>query len=188
MTLNSQRAADLIHGFKQVAVDQTGGEQRSFDLAVYVDEVLLSLRPRLKKARIEIAVDCPDELILNSLPGAVSQVLTNLIMNSLVHAFEPGQAGHIRISARLETDDQVTLVYGDDGRGIPPELHAKVFEPFFTTRRSKGGSGLGLHIVHTIVTQSLKGSLAFTSQPDCGVEFTLRLPRVLNSSSQELSK
>lgn len=182
MTINSQRAADLIHGFKQVAVDQTGGEQRRFDLATYIDEVLLSLRPRLKKARIEIAVDCPAELTLDSLPGALSQVLTNLIMNSLVHAFEPDQTGHIHIAARLEADDHIRLTYRDDGRGIPPELHVKVFEPFFTTRRSKGGSGLGLHIVHTLVTQSLKGSLTLASLPGQGIEFALRLPRILQSS------
>jgi PAS domain S-box-containing protein len=179
MTLNSQRAADLIQGFKQVAVDQTGGEQRVFDLSTYIDEVLLSLRPRLKKSRIEVTVDCPAELTLDSLPGALSQVLTNLIMNSLVHAFEANQLGHIHITASLENGDQVRIVYGDDGRGIPPELHAKVFEPFFTTRRSSGGSGLGLHIVHTIVTQSLKGSLTLVSHPGQGTEFTLRLPRTL---------
>ena len=180
MTLNSQRAADLIHGFKQVAVDRTGGEQRRFDLATYIDEVLLSLRSHLKKSRIEITVNCPAELTLDSLPGALSQVLTNLIMNSLVHAFEPDQVGHIEITANLEENDQVRLVYRDDGRGIPPELHAKVFEPFFTTRRSKGGSGLGLHIVHTVVTQSLKGSLTLASHPDQGTQFTLCLPRILH--------
>jgi signal transduction histidine kinase len=187
MTLNSQRAADLIQGFKQVAVDQTGSEQRCFDLATYIDEVLLSLRPRLRKTRIEITVDCPAELTLDSLPGAFSQVLTNLIMNSLVHAFEPDQTGHIHITANLEGDDQVRLIYRDDGRGIPPELHAKVFEPFFTTRRSKGGSGLGLHIVHTIVTQSLKGSITLASLPGQGIEFTLRLPRILQSSLRIVS-
>ncbi len=186
LTMNSQRAADLIHGFKQVAVDQTGGEQRRFDLALYIEEVLLSLKPRLKKSNVEVAVDCPPELVLDSLPGALSQVLANLIMNSLLHAFAGDQLGHIRITARVDAADQVRLVYADDGCGIPPELHAKVFEPFFTTRRSRGGSGLGLHIVHNIVTQSLKGSLTLVSSPGQGTEFTLRLPRRLKPVPQEI--
>jgi PAS domain S-box-containing protein len=177
MTLNSQRAADLIQSFKQVAVDQTGGDQRTFNLAAYINEILFSLMPRLRKTKIGVTVDCPAELTMDSVPGALSQVLTNFIMNSLTHAFEPDQDGKIHISACAEDDDHVRIVYSDDGRGIAPELHSKVFEPFFTTRRSAGGSGLGLHIVHTIVTQSLKGSITLASSPGHGVKFTLSLPR-----------
>ena len=186
MTLNSQRAADLIQSFKQVAVDQTGGERRTFAVASYIDEVLLSLRPHLKKSLVEIRVDCPPALTLDSLPGAFSQVLTNLVMNSLFHAFEPEQFGHIDITvAAVATVDgaQLRLTFRDDGKGIPPALHARVFEPFFTTRRSSGGSGLGLHIVHNIVTQALRGTLALDSRPGQGTTFTLHLPRSLADTS-----
>lgn len=179
MALNSQRAADLIQSFKQVAVDQTGGERRVFGVASYIEEVLLSLRPHLKKSPIQIHVDCPPELTMDSLPGAFSQVLTNLLMNALTHAFKPEQSGHI-IIAVAEEGSQICLTFSDDGQGIAPELHARVFEPFFTTRRASGGSGLGLHIVHSIVTQSLKGTLAFDSQVGEGTIFTLHLPRSLS--------
>ena len=180
MALNSQRAAALIQSFKQVAVDQTGGERRSFGVARYIDEVLLSLRPLLKKSHIHIHVDCPPTLTLDSLPGAFSQVLTNLLMNALHHAFTPEQTGHITITvAAVPEQSQVCLTFRDDGQGIPPELHARVFEPFFTTRRANGGSGLGLHIVHNIVTQSLKGTLSLDSQVGQGTTFTLYLPRSL---------
>ena len=179
MALNSQRAADLIQSFKQVAVDQTGGERRVFGVASYIEEVLLSLHPHLKKSPIQIHVDCPPELTMDSLPGAFSQVLTNLLMNALTHAFKPEQSGHI-IIAVAEEGSQICLTFSDDGQGIAPELHARVFEPFFTTRRASGGSGLGLHIVHSIVTQSLKGTLAFDSQVGEGTIFTLHLPRSLS--------
>ena len=178
MALNSQRAADLIQSFKQVAVDQTGGERRVFGVASYIDEVLLSLRPHLKKSHACISVDCPPGLTLDSLPGAFSQVLTNLVMNALIHAFAPEQVGHIDISVADE-GAQIRLIFSDDGQGIAPELHTRVFEPFFTTRRASGGSGLGLHIVHSIVTQSLKGTLAFHSQLGQGTTFILHLPRSL---------
>ena len=179
MALNSQRASDLIQSFKQIAVDQTGGERRSFGVAQYIDEVLLSLRPHLKKSPVLIRVDCPPTLMLDSLPGAFSQVLTNLVMNALLHAFEPEQSGHIDISVAAINSTQLRLSFSDDGKGIAPELHTRVFEPFFTTRRANGGSGLGLHIVHNIVTQALKGSLTLHSRLGEGTTFTLLLPRSL---------
>lgn len=178
MTLNCQRAADLIQGFKQVAVDQTGGERRRFDLCAYVDEVLLSLGPRLKKTKVAVATRCPPGIEVYGHPGALSQVLTNLVFNTLVHAFDAGQEGHILITATAE-DGRVTLVYSDDGKGIAPDLQAKVFEPFFTTRRGAGGSGLGLHILHTLVTQTLRGSVRLDSSPGQGSTFTLRFPQRL---------
>ena len=187
MSLNSQRAADLIHSFKQVAVDQTGGERRTFAVASYIDEVLLSLRPHLKKSRADIRVDCPAELTMDSLPGAFSQVLTNLVMNALLHGFEPEQTGHIDIAVVAVDATQLRLTFHDDGKGIPSELQTRVFEPFFTTRRSNGGSGLGLHIVHNIVTQALKGTLVLDSRPGQGTTFTLHLPRRLAETSSSSS-
>jgi signal transduction histidine kinase len=117
--------------------------------------------------------------MLDSLPGAFSQVLTNLVMNALLHAFEPEQSGHIDISVAAINSTQLRLTFSDDGKGIAPELHTRVFEPFFTTRRANGGSGLGLHIVHNIVTQALKGTLTLHSRVGEGATFTLLLPRSL---------
>lgn len=178
MTLNCQRAADLIQGFKQVAVDQTGGEQRNFDLGAYLDEILLSLGPRLKKTSVTVTTHCLPGIEVYGYPGALSQVLTNLVFNTLIHAFDASQEGRIQITSTAE-NGCVTLVYSDDGKGIPPDLQVKVFEPFFTTRRGTGGSGLGLHILHTLVTQTLRGSVRLDSTPGQGTTFTLRFPQRL---------
>jgi PAS domain S-box-containing protein len=178
MTLNSQRASDLIQSFKQVAVDQTGGERRTFDLAAYLDEILLSLRPSLKKSDVGVSVGCVEGILVDGLPGALSQIMTNLIMNSLIHAFDVSTQGHIDIAARL-FGEWIEIIYRDNGKGIPRELQGKVFEPFFTTRRGSGGSGLGLHLVYNIVYQTLKGTIILNSEPGNGVTFTLMFPRVL---------
>ncbi|HLO77708.1 MAG TPA: ATP-binding protein [Magnetospirillum sp.] len=172
---NCERAAELIHGFKQVAVDQTSGERRRFNLAEYVAEVLLSLKPQFKRTPHRVDIYIPDDIELDSFPGALSQVLTNLMVNSLIHGFEDGRAGVIDLAARLD-GDMVELVYSDNGRGIPLEVQPQVFEPFFTTRRGSGGSGLGLNIVHNIVHRTLGGTLALDSREDRGVHFTIRIP------------
>jgi PAS domain S-box-containing protein len=172
---NLQRAADLIHSFKQVAVDQSSGERRSFKLRGYIEEILLSLRPKLKRTAHVVEVDCPDDLVVDSYPGAIAQVLTNLVTNSLLHAFEDNQPGHIRIAVRREAE-RVELAYSDDGRGIPAENLPSIFDPFFTTRRGTGGTGLGLHIVYNLVTQRLGGSIQVASEPGKGTRFTLLLP------------
>ncbi len=184
MAVNSQRASDLIASFKQVAVDQTGGEQRTFNLAEYIDEVLLSLRPLLKKSHVDVHVVCPADVVVTGFPGALSQVLANLVMNALVHAFEPGQTGRIDVLAQRVDAQWIELVVRDNGKGIPVELHAKVFDPFFTTRRGMGGSGLGLHIVFNIVYQTLKGTLKLDSLVGQGTAFTLRFPSELHELRQ----
>lgn len=173
---NCGRAAELIRGFKQVAVDQASGERRVFDLRGYLDEVLLSLRPMLKKAPVRVEVDCPDGLMLDTYPGALSQIVTNLVSNALMHAFEPGQAGCIRMEAGIE-GERVRLVFRDDGRGIPAELQGQVFDPFFTTRRGTGGSGLGLNIVHNLVCGTLGGAMTLDSAPGRGTAFIMDWPR-----------
>lgn len=178
MMLNVDRAAQLIQSFKQMAVDQASEERRAFGLRDYINEVLRSLGVRLRRAAHTVEVDCPADLVLDSYPGALSQLLTNFIMNSLAHAYGPDERGHLRISVRCPTEDDVELVYADDGRGIPPELHTRVFDPFFTTSRGSGGSGLGLNIVYIIVTRTLKGRIDLTSAPGQGATFTLRFPRV----------
>lgn len=172
---NAMRAADLIQSFKQVAVDQTAGERRSIDLAAYVAEVLASLKPHLKKLPIELDLSIPAGLELDTFPGALSQVLTNLVMNALTHAFEPGQPGTLTISAE-DKAGSVVLRFADDGKGIATLNRNKVFEPFFTTKRNAGGSGLGLHIVFNLVTRTLGGTVIL-DKAEKGCVFLIRIPK-----------
>lgn len=174
---NIDRAAALIQSFKQVAVDQSSGDRRVFDLKSYIDELLFSLRPRLKRTRLTVGVECPEDLTMDSYPGALGQVLTNLVVNAIVHAYGDGASGTIRIIVQPDGLDRVRLDFIDDGAGIAPENLSKVFEPFFTTRRGQGGSGLGLHIVSNTVTGPLGGTVQVQSWPGRGTRFTLVLPR-----------
>ncbi len=177
MLANIQRAADLIQGFKQVAVDQTSGERRAFDLATYIDEVLVSCGPMLRKTRHRVVAECPDGLAVEGYPGALSQVLTNLVVNALTHAYGPDDAGTLRIEVTRGDPDTVELTFADDGRGIPAEHRDRIFDPFFTTRRGQGGSGLGLHIVYNLVTAVMGGTVAVDSG-DTGTTIRIRFPRV----------
>ena len=172
---NLKRASDIIHSFKQVAVDQSSEEKRSFNLKDYLEDVLLSLYPALKKTNHTVEVACPEDLTLESFPGAVSQIVTNLVMNSLVHGFEDRENGVIRLEVS-ETDEGVVLNYSDNGKGMDRESLKKVFEPFYTTKRTKGGSGLGMHIVYNLATQALGGRIDCESAPGEGVCFILTIP------------
>jgi signal transduction histidine kinase len=176
MTTNTQRAAALVRSFKQVAVDQSSDDIRSFDLRHYLDEVLLSLQPKLKGRPVQVVVECPPGIDMESFPGAVSQIVTNMVMNSLVHGFGENQAGRIRLSAALD-EDQVVLDYSDDGAGMDQETLAKLFDPFFTTKRGSGGSGLGAHILFNLVTGPLGGTVKVHSAPGEGLQYRLRFPR-----------
>ena len=169
---NLERAASLIQSFKQVAVDQTSAERRRFRVREYVDEVLLSLRPKFKHSPHTAHLDCDPAFEIDSLPGVFSQVLTNLVTNALLHAFGDDRPGRIDIAIR-PSEHGMRLCFRDDGCGIPPEALPKIFDPFFTTRRGAGGSGLGLHIVYNLVTQQLGGAVSVTSQPGKGTEFTI---------------
>ncbi|MES2015280.1 MAG: GAF domain-containing sensor histidine kinase [Pseudomonadota bacterium] len=182
MTTNTQRAATLVRSFKQVAVDQSSDGLRRFRLKTYLGEVLLSLQPRLKGRAVTLELDCPDELELDSFPGAVSQVVTNMVINSLVHGFEAGQPGVIRIAVRVD-GDQVLFDYSDDGAGMDQATLGQLFDPFFTTRRGQGGSGLGAHILYNLVTGPLGGSVKADSAPGQGLRYRLKFPR----SRRELS-
>ncbi len=170
---NLQRAADLIHSFKQVAVDQTSSEYRMFELKRYIDETMLSLKPKLRSTDLVVEIECDPNLAINSVPGAMSQIITNLVMNSVQHGFDEGEKGHLRIAVE-EQSEQIRIQYSDDGKGMPPDVVKKIFEPFFTTRRGSGGSGLGMHIVYNLVTQQLKGSVKVRSElgKGCAVEIT----------------
>lgn len=172
---NLLRAGHLIQSFKQVAVDQTSQERRRFKLAGYIDETLLSLAPKLKKVPHQVIVDCPADLELDSYPGALSHVLTNLVVNALIHAFDDATPGILRIKARCHAD-QVIMAFTDDGKGIPPEHLGKIFDPFFTTRRGSGGSGLGLNVVYNSVTANLQGSISCDSRLGSGTTFTISFP------------
>ena len=173
--LNLKRAADQVNSFKTVAVDQSSGEYRSFMLKRYINDVLMSLRPKYKRSGHIISVNCPENLSLFSSPGALSQIITNLVIYSLDHGFSSGEAGEITIDIR-DDGDGVCLRYADNGKGMKPETLARIFEPFYTTSKKNGGTGLGMHIVHNIVTQSLKGSIVCHSREDVGTEFLISIP------------
>lgn len=177
VSANVGRAAELIQSFKQVAVDQASAERRPFSLPSYLEEVLQSLAPRLKRLPHRVEVDCPPGIVMDSYPGALSQVVTNLVLNATIHAFPAGTAGEIRIAVDASEPDWVELAFTDTGRGIPLEVQGRVFDPFFTTNRANGGSGLGLHIVYNLVTQSLRGTIRLESAPGRGTRFIVRLPR-----------
>jgi signal transduction histidine kinase len=179
MTTNTQRAASLVRSFKQVAVDQSSDDIRSFNLGPYLNEVLLSLQPKLKGRPVKVEVACPPELVLDSFPGALSQIVTNMVVNSLMHGFDRDQPGRIHIRAALEDDGMVAFEYGDDGAGMDAETLAKLFDPFFTTKRGNGGSGLGGHILFNLVTGALKGTLRVDSSPGQGLRYYLRFPQHL---------
>lgn len=178
---NLSRASELVFSFRQVAVDQSTSEHRRFRLRQYMEEVLLSLRPKLKHTAHRFLLDCDDGLEVDSCPGALSQILTNLIVNALTHAFEPEQAGCIRILVDAR-DGLVELVFSDDGKGISAGNLKQIFDPFFTTRRGEGGSGLGLHIVHNLVAKTLRGTISCKTGP-AGTRFVIRFPQAPESIS-----
>jgi len=172
---NLQRASSLIRSFKEVAVDQTAEDEREFCLLEYASQVVKSLSPQLRNRTIEISLQGIDPSIhLNTAPGPISQILVNLINNSLVHGFDEDQSGTISIAARL-TADALHLTYADNGKGIAPENQGKIFDPFFTTKRSHGGSGLGMHLVYNIVTKKYSGKIKCESEIGQGVRFDITL-------------
>ncbi|KZZ43942.1 hypothetical protein A3759_12620 [Thalassolituus sp. HI0120] len=178
---NLRRAADLISRFKQVAVDQASEQYRDFELGDYVNSVVTSLRPNFKTSSVTITVNCSERIHIASFPGALSQVLTNLIMNSLIHAYDEKQSGEIIIDVG-KLKDQAIIGYRDDGKGMTSDVLQHMFEPFFTTRRSDGGSGLGAHIIYDLVTERLGGQLMVCSSPGQGSEFRIQIPLRLASA------
>ncbi|MCB1889644.1 MAG: PAS-domain containing protein [Rhodocyclaceae bacterium] len=173
---NVDRAAHQVAQFKQVAVDQTSERRRQFDLAATLEEVVAALTPHLRLTSQHIELDIPEGIELDSYPGPLEQVISNLVGNALTHAFTPDQAGTIRISARPEGDGGVCIEVADDGRGMPPEVVEHAFDPFFTTRLGKGGSGLGLYIAYTLVAGLLGGSIRLESTEGAGCRFLIHLP------------
>jgi signal transduction histidine kinase len=179
---NLNRAADLIQSFKQVAVDRSHAERRQFDLAESTEQIIVSLRPSLRRSSATLSVDVPPGIQMDSYPGPYGQVLTNLVLNALVHAFPDRRSGTIRLAARPIGLEQAEITFADDGIGMSEEVQRRAFEPFFTTQRSRGGTGLGLHIVYNLVTRRLGGRLRLESEPGRGTIFTIRLPLVAPKS------
>ena len=173
---NLDRAAQLISSFKQVAVDQTSEEAREVNVKQLIEETLMSMRPRLKKVTHTINIDCPETLNVMCKAGPLNQILINLIMNSLIHAFETVENGKIDVIARLTDDQKLKIIYKDNGSGIPTSIKKRIFDPFVTTKRGQGGSGLGMHLVFNLVTQALNGNIKLESEEGNGVEFTLTFP------------
>jgi hemerythrin-like metal-binding protein len=175
---NLRRAAALVKSFKRTAVDRSSDAARDYCLGEVIDDVVHSLQPLFRRVDIVISVECPKDLKLHGIPGALTQVLTNLCTNAHSHAFADGtRAGEIAIRVERHQDD-VELRFTDNGAGMDSQSLAKVFEPFFTTRRNKGGSGLGLYIAYNLVTQSLGGRIECFSKPGAGAEFRIRFPLV----------
>ncbi len=175
ITHNLQRACELVESFKQVAVDQTSHERRIFNINAYLKAIVNSLRPQTKRHVKEVIIDCPEALTIDSFPGALSQVITNLITNSVKYGFDGITDGIISIKVTEEAD-YLTIHYQDDGKGIAEDLHKKIFEPFYTTGRNSGGSGLGLHIIYNIIGQLFKGTIVCHDGKGDGVIFEIRLP------------
>ncbi|MBN2536307.1 MAG: substrate-binding domain-containing protein [Spirochaetales bacterium] len=172
---NLKRAYELICNFKKISVDQSTEENREIQLKTYLADILLSMKPRLKNTSHEIKIKCPDDLVIYSHPGAFYQIVTNLIMNSLIHGFESREQGKIIIHASIR-NNRLFFRYYDNGAGIKKEDLKKIFNPFFTTKRSKGGSGLGLHLVYNIATQTLGGSIQCISRSGEGTLFKIIIP------------
>lgn len=175
---NLERAAHLIRDFKRTAVDQVAESCCEFDVRQVMEALLASLHPETAKSGVHPHFECPVGLSMRSLPGVLTQVMSNLVVNSLRHAFEGSVEPRIDITVR-QMGERIIIEYRDNGVGVPPMLHERIFEPFFTTRRGQGGSGLGLNIVYNLVTRKLLGRLDFESGPGEGVRFIIDLPRRL---------
>jgi signal transduction histidine kinase len=184
LVANLHRAGELIQSFKQVAVDRSHAERRQFSLGEATDQIIASLRPVLKRAPIALTVDVPEGLMIDGYPGSYGQILTNLFLNAVNHAFGDDRSGTIAISARARGHDDVEIIFADDGAGMTPEVQRQAFDPFFTTRRNEGGTGLGLHIVYNLVTQQLGGRMMLESRVGQGTTFRIIMPRVAKGGSE----
>ncbi len=176
--VNLHRAANLVRTFKQVAVDQSTSQIRTVAVRDYLDGTLLSLQPLLRTGGHRVLLDCAPDTLLTSRPDALYQVIVNLVMNSLAHAFPEGAVGTISISVAV-AGGRLHIRYEDDGVGMDKQVASHMFEPFYTTRRDQGGTGLGMHIVYNLVTQALAGRISCETRPGAGVHFDIDIPSVL---------
>jgi signal transduction histidine kinase len=183
LVANLHRAGELIQSFKQVAVDRSHVERRQFSLSEATDQIIASLRPVLKKATIAVTVEVPEGLVIDGYPGSYGQILTNLFLNAATHAFADGRSGTISISARPRGPEDIEIIFADNGAGMTPEVQRQAFDPFFTTRRNDGGTGLGLHIVYNLVTQQLGGRMMLDSRLGQGTTFRIMMPKTAKGST-----
>ncbi|WP_421233522.1 ATP-binding protein [Aeromonas jandaei] len=173
---NLRRASELIASFKQVAVDQSSEARYNFSLADNLHQVVVSLGHKLKKAQCEVDIQCDPKLSIFSFPGSFTQIYSNLILNSINHGFDNWDKPK-KITIKVEQQGEELLIdYSDNGRGIPPEILPRIFDPFVTSKRGQGGSGLGTHIIYNLVVQLLRGRIHCASEPGNGAEFHIRLP------------
>jgi len=181
---NLQRAGELVNSFKQVSVDQSSEHSRDFLLDELIKDTVNTTRPKFKNSNIEIEVNVPPEIHINSYPGALSQVLLNFITNSVTHGFKGLDSGKITISAEPDEEKSVLIIYRDSGLGIDEANWDKVFEPFYTTNRNKGNTGLGMHISYNLITQKLQGEILLNSSSGAGVEFYIRIPKLVVENNE----
>lgn len=184
LVANLHRAGELIQSFKQVAVDRSHAERRAFVLSEATDQIITSLKPVLKRAPITLSVDVPEGLFIDGYPGFYGQILTNLFLNAVNHAFADGRSGTISITARPRGTDDIEIIFADNGAGMTPDVQRQAFDPFFTTRRNEGGTGLGLHIVYNLVTQQLGGRMMLESREGQGTTFRIIMPRVAKGDTE----
>lgn len=171
-----ERASELVNSFKQVAVDRTSAQRRCFDMLEMLNETRMTLSPTLKKTPYLVEVDCPTDVMLDSYPGPLGQVITNLINNAIVHGFDGREFGTITIVCRKDEAETLRLIVEDDGKGIAEENINRIFDPFFTTKLGEGGNGLGMHILHNIVTGMMGGQVVVESKVNVGTKFTITMP------------
>lgn len=175
---NTRRAADMVGSFKQIAVDQSSVRRRRFDLGQLLHEVGLTLQPLFAPTGHRLAIDASPGLVMDSYPGPLEQVITNLVANALHHAFATPAGGVVELCASRDGDGHVRLLVHDNGAGMAEELVPRAFDPFFTTRTDGGGSGLGLYIVRNLVTGVLGGRVELKSRPGYGTEADIVMPAV----------
>ncbi len=174
---STERASSLIASFKRMAVDDTSQQRRSFDLRSTLEDLMRAFAPTLKRYRWSVQLDIPHGIVMDSFPGPLDQVVGNLLQNAERHAFAPDREGTFTMAARAH-GDRVSLTLTDTGQGMAPEVLARIYEPFFTTKLGEGGSGLGLSIVRNLVHGLLGGHMTVQSTPALGTKFTIDLPRV----------
>lgn len=174
LNVNIEKAAKLIQSFKNISADQYSEDIRSFNVLEYTRDILMSLQPVFKKTSLQVSIDCPSDLMMLSYPGAFSQVLTNLLINSVVHGYPEKQIGQITVDIS-PIRGGVKIMYKDDGIGISDDIKSKIFDPFYTTKRGGGSTGLGLYLVHSLVVQQFNGQIKLVQQNKRGVAFSLKL-------------
>lgn len=169
------RVIELLNNFKQIAADQVVGEVREINLVNYSHEIMQTLSAEMKRHSVSYDINGPEHIEIKTIPGALAQVFTNLVTNSIKHGFENRPSGSITLSLSVQ-GDWVNIIYADDGIGMEPEVLLNIFEPFYTTKRNNGGTGLGMNIVYNIIKQQLHGDITIESTPEQGATFNMTIP------------